>query len=294
MLQRLIGEDIDLAVILDPGLSSVNADSGQLNQVLVNLAVNARDAMPKGGKLTIETHNVFRETEDVGNHGIPPGGHYAMIAITDTGIGMDRETQSHIFEPFFTTKESGKGTGLGLATVHGIVQQHGGWVDVYSELHHGATFKIYLPAAASVSTGEPQSVDQPLPRRTATILLVEDEAAIRMLLEDILSDAGHRVSSAVNGRAALQLIEQHPQQIDLLITDVVMPEMSGPELADQLSRSHPSMIVLYISGYTDSALLHRGAIEQGVAFLAKPFVPKSLLAKVDEMLHRNAATPHIS
>jgi PAS domain S-box-containing protein len=284
ILQRLIGEDIGLALIVDPSPCLVKIDPGQLTQVLMNLAVNARDAMPTGGKLTIETQTILREQEDLGRRGARPSGRYSLLAVTDTGAGMDAETQAHIFEPFFTTKQSGKGTGLGLATVYGIVQQHGGWIDVYSEVGQGTTFRIYLPAADHAIMEPPPASDQPSGRRAATILLVEDQAAIRMLAEDVLIEAGHRVLSANSGRTAMELMERCEDRIDLLITDVVMPEMSGPELANRLSGSQADMIVLYISGYTGHALLHRGAIEQGTAFLQKPFLPESLLIKVDELL----------
>jgi two-component system, cell cycle sensor histidine kinase and response regulator CckA len=262
----------------------VTADAGQFNQVLMNLAVNAHDAMPNGGRLSIETCAVQREREDVGRHGVRPAGRYAMIAVSDTGSGMSVETLSHIFEPFFTTKDLSKGTGLGLATVYGIVQQHGGWVDVVSELGHGASFQIYFPAASGASAVPPLAIVEPAPKRTGTILLVEDQAAIRMLLEDVLSEAGHRVLAAADGRAALELAQQYSGVVDLLITDVVMPEMSGLDLASQIVPLRPGVIVLYMSGYTDHALLQRGAIEQGMAFLQKPFLPESLLSKIDELL----------
>jgi two-component system, cell cycle sensor histidine kinase and response regulator CckA len=285
MLQRVLGEDIELSVALDESLCPVTADAGQFNQVLMNLAVNAHDAMPNGGRLSIETCVVQREREDIGRHGVRPAGRYAMLSVTDTGSGMSAETLRHIFEPFFTTKDPGQGTGLGLATVDGIVQQHGGWIEVASEPGHGASFKIFLPAASvaparfSPATARPASI-----MRTGTILLVEDQAAIRMLLEDVLSEAGHRILAAPDGRAALQLAEEYSGTVDLLITDVVMPEMSGPDLASRMTLLRPSMIVLYMSGHTDHALLHRGAIEQDAAFLQKPFLPDSLLSKIEELL----------
>ena len=289
MLQRLIGEDIDLSVIPEREPCEVTFDPGQFSQVLLNLAVNARDAMPTGGKLTIETHKVMRTAEDLGSHAVRPAGPYAQLVVTDTGMGMDAETQAHIFEPFFTTKESSKGVGLGLATVYGIVQNHGGWIDVYSEPGHGTTFRIYAPmarGAESTNQTAPEAAAGPV-GRTATILLVEDQAAIRMLAEDVLTEAGHTVLSAPNGRVALKLAEDHTGEIDLLITDVVMPEISGPELAEQLDRLRPGLVVLYISGYTDHALLHRGAIEQGTAFLQKPFLPEALLEKVESLWPRD-------
>ena len=275
MLQRLLGDDIDLSVALDDALLPVTADAGQFNQVLMNLAVNAHDAMPNGGRLSIETCAVERDR---------PAGRYAMLAVTDTGSGMSAETLSHIFEPFFTTKDPSKGTGLGLATVYGIVQQHGGWIDVVSELGQGASFQIYFPAASGAPAGFAPAIAEPAARRTGTILLVEDQAAIRMPLEDVLSEAGHRVLAAADGRAALELATKYTGAVDLLITDVVMPEMSGPDLASRITPLRPSVIVLYMSGYTDHALLHRGAIEQGAAFLQKPFLPESLLSKIDELL----------
>ncbi|HUA19989.1 MAG TPA: ATP-binding protein [Bryobacteraceae bacterium] len=295
MLVRVLGEDIDIAFIPPAAACPVRGDEGQLTQVLMNLAVNARDAMPDGGKLTIETRPVEREREDLGRHGVRPAGRYALLVVSDTGSGMDAETQAHLFEPFFTTKETGKGTGLGLSTVYGIVQQHGGWIDVYSEPGHGTTFKIYLPEAGPVPepvAPTPAAAHLP-PAPSATILLVEDQAPLRLLAEDMLSEAGHTVLAAGNGRAALALAEQHAGSIDLLVTDVVMPEMNGPELADRLAQSRPDMMVLYISGYTDHALLHRGALETGTAFLQKPFLPQALLAKVEELLRRrsNARLP---
>jgi len=227
----------------------------------------------------------MRGVEDFGSHAIRPAGPYAQLVVTDTGSGMDAETQAHMFEPFFTTKESTRGTGLGLATVYGIVKSHGGWIDVYSEPGHGTTFRIYSPMARSAEAdAAPAASSEVCPRkRTATILLVEDQAAIRMLAEDVLLEAGHEVLSAPHGRAALQMAETHRGEIDLLITDVVMPELSGPELAEQMTRLRPDLRVLYISGYTDHALLHRGAIEEGTAFLQKPFLPAALLDKVESL-----------
>jgi two-component system, cell cycle sensor histidine kinase and response regulator CckA len=284
MLQRLLGDDIDLSVALDDSLCPITADAGQFNQVLMNLAVNAHDAMPNGGRLSIETCAIQRGHKGAGRPGVHAVGRYAMVAVTDTGSGMSAETLSHIFEPFFTTKDLTKGTGLGLSTVHGIVQQHGGWIDVISEPGNGATFQIYFPAASGASAAPASAIVEPATRRTGTILLVEDQAAIRMLLEDVLSEAGHRVLAAADGRAAMQLAQEYTGVVDLLVTDVVMPEMSGPDLASQITPLRPSVIVLYMSGYTDHVLLHGGAVEQGTAFLQKPFLPESLLSKIDELL----------
>lgn len=282
MLRRVIGEHIDI-LVRTASACYVNADEAQLTQVLMNLAANARDAMPAGGSLTIETYVEPREQEDLGSRGVRPPGEYAVLAVADTGSGMDSETVSHIFEPFFTTKDVGKGTGLGLSTVYGIVEQHGGWIEVSSELGRGTSFKIYLPRTAVASTRPLAGTPPRHSSRALNILLVEDQAAIRMLAEDVLLEAGHHVLSAANGRAALEVFQQCQGRIDLLITDVVMPEMGGPELAAELARSQDKLKVLYISGYSEQALPQVGSIEQGAAFLPKPFVPDELVAKVCEL-----------
>jgi signal transduction histidine kinase len=284
MLRRIIGEDIRLTVILDASPCHVEADAGQLTQVLLNLAANARDALPTGGKLTIETRAVRREREDLSSQGIRPAGRYIMLLVTDNGTGMDAEIQKHIFEPFFTSKDPGKGTGLGLSIVYGIVEQHGGWIDVNSEPSHGTSFKVYLPEATTgvASTSEARLVSHP--KRTGTILLVEDQAIVRLLEEDTLLAAGHRVLCAGGGPAALKLAQGYDDKIDLLVTDVVMPEMSGPDVAGRLMQARPGLIVLYTSGYTDHALLHGGVFEAGTAFLQKPFLPQALIDKVEELL----------
>ncbi|MGD0300061.1 MAG: ATP-binding protein, partial [Bryobacteraceae bacterium] len=255
-----------------------------LTQVLMNLVVNARDAMPGGGKLSVETRTVQRDSEYADNDGVRHAGTYVALLVTDNGVGMDEETRRHIFEPFFTTKAIGQGTGLGLATVYGIVLQHGGWIEVASEPGRGTAFAIYLPAAAP-SPVRPVPITQTRRiSRTATILLVEDQAAVRLFAQDVLSDAGYNVLAASNGAAALENATSYQDNIDLLITDVVMPGMNGLQLAAQLAVVRPGLRVLYVSGYADSALLHRGVILENVALLPKPFSPQSLVSKVDELL----------
>jgi PAS domain S-box-containing protein len=284
ILRRLLGEDVDLAVIPQAKPCLLEGDTGHISQILMNLAVNARDAMAGGGRLTIETHSVVRERDDQGKHTTRPAGRYAQLVVTDNGAGMDAETQNRIFEPFFTTKDVGKGTGLGLSTVYGIVAQHQGWIDVYSELGHGTTFRIYFPESAQAPEHAAPAVAEHGGTGTATILLVEDQDGLRQLGEEVLTDAGYRVLSAPHGHAALKLVEEHPERIDLLITDVVMPEMNGPELAERLARLRPGLTVLFVSGYSGDALLHRGSIEDGTAFLQKPFSPTALRSKVAELL----------
>jgi nitrogen-specific signal transduction histidine kinase/CheY-like chemotaxis protein len=284
MLKRLIGEDIDLVTVLGESLWPVKADPGQLEQVLLNLAVNARDAMPKGGMLTIETANVEMDKSYAQRHFPLSPGPYVLLAFSDTGIGMDAETQARLFEPFFTTKEMGKGTGLGLATVYGIVKQSGGYIWVYSKVGKGTTFKIYLPRSDEVAESEPRRNGVKAQSGTETLLLVEDEEAVRALVRSALKEKGYRVLEASGGEEALKLSEQYGGPIDLLVTDVVMPQMSGPELADRLANSHPQIKVLYISGYTDYAGLHHGALDLGAAFLQKPFSPEALARKVREVL----------
>jgi len=288
VLQRLVGEDVEVAVKLEEPLGSIEADEAQLSQVLMNLVVNARDAMPAGGHLTIETRMAVREEEDFGSHGVRPAGRYLMLIVSDTGLGMDLATQARVFEPFFTTKEVGKGTGLGLATVYGIVQGHGGWIDVYSEPGHGSAFRLYFPESAAAQ--EKRVTPPPVTTgRTGTILLVEDQAAILMLGEEELQEAGHEVLTASNGAAALKVAAAYPGTIDLLVTDVVMPGMSGPELAAHLERARPGLAVLYTSGYTDHALFQRGVVEEGTAFLPKPYQPSALVGKVAEMLSESGS-----
>jgi CheY-like chemotaxis protein len=289
MLGRVIGEDISLVTVLDPMLGRVRADPGQIEQVIMNLAVNARDAMPDGGRLTIETANVELDAARARRHAGSSAGPHVMLAVTDTGIGMPREVQAHLFEPFFTTKEPGKGTGLGLATVYGVVKQSGGYVHVYSEPGQGAAFQIYLPRVhEAVETVEHETTLGESPRGTETILLVEDEEGVRELARDILRASGYTVLDAEHGGAALLTCERYAGAIHLLVTDVVMPQMSGRELAERLTQVRPDMQVLYISGYTDDAVVRHGVREADIAFLQKPFMPDVLARKVRDVLDRPA------
>src|SRR4029077_1415508 len=264
---------------------SVKADPGQLEQVIVNLSVNARDAMPNGGRLMIETKNVDLDGDYPTDRVTIPAGRYVMLAITDTGTGMDAKTKARIFEPFFTTKPVGKGTGLGLATVYGVVQQSGGYIWLYTELGHGTSFKVYLPrvdAAASQAVAEEPaagSVDG-----SETVLVAEDEEAVRQIIEKALDAHGYRVLSAGDGGTALERAAAHAGPIDLLVTDVVMPDMNGRELSRRLTEARPNVKTLYLSGYTDDAILHRGVLQEGVAFLQKPFSLRALARKIRQVI----------
>jgi PAS domain S-box-containing protein len=284
MLRRLIGEDIDLVSMPGLQLGKVKADPGQLEQVVMNLAINARDAMPQGGKLTIETKNVYLDRAYAQAHVSVTPGRYVMLAVSDTGVGMNAETRERIFEPFFTTKEAGKGTGLGLSTVYGIVKQSGGNIWVYSEVNHGTTFKIYLPLVEEEVSTEPNVIALDLARGTETILMVEDEDALREMIREILELEGYTVLVANNGYEALSICEKYERAIDLLITDVVMPELSGRELAERLSRNCSKAKVLFMSGYTDDAIIRHGVLQAGASFLQKPFSPDALTHKVREVL----------
>jgi two-component system cell cycle sensor histidine kinase/response regulator CckA len=284
MLRRLIGEHIALVTVLAPGLGRVRADPNQIEQVIVNLAVNARDAMPNGGNLTIETANAELDATFAQAHlGAVPGP-YAMIAVTDSGAGMDATVRAHLFEPFFTTKEVGKGTGLGLATVYGIVKQSGGYISVYSELGRGSSFKIYLPRIQASEAEDPSPPKAGVERGSETILVVEDEAAVLALGRRALEAQGYVVLAASDGTDALRVVERHGGKIHLLLTDVVMPGMSGRELADKLASRRPGIRVLYMSGYPGDAVVQHGTLPAGSAFLQKPFSPDGLARKVRDVL----------
>ena len=294
MLTRMIGEDIDLVMLPNPHLWTVRADAGQIEQVIMNLAINARDAMPSGGKLTIETSNITLDEEYARHHAPLAPGDYVMIAISDTGAGMDAETQSHIFEPFFTTKGP-KGTGLGLSTVYGIIKQSGGYIWVSSEVGRGTTFKIYLPRVAS--TGE-TTLSMAKPRRyaraepgTETILLVEDEANLRYLARQYLEKQGYKVIDAADGAVAMQIAVAHEAPIHLLLTDVIMPGMNGRELAQRISEIRPNVKVLYMSGYTENVIGHDGTLDADVRLLQKPFTLRDLKNMVREVLDATPTPP---
>jgi len=284
MLRRLLGEDVELVTQCQRGLSKVRMDPGQIDQVLMNLAINARDAMPEGGKLTIETMDVDLEDSYATDHfGATPGPH-VMLAVSDTGIGMSREIQARIFEPFFTTKEVGKGTGLGLSTVFGIVQQCGGNIWVYSEPGGGTTFRVYFPVFEGPDTLVPDPPQPPTLRGTETILLVEDQDDVRQVAKQILSRYGYHVIEASNAGEAWLSSERHPRTIHLLLTDVVMPQMSGRELAERLRQARPELKVLYMSGYTENTVVPHGILDSGMAYLQKPILPESLTRRVREVL----------
>ncbi len=286
MLKRMIGEDIEFQTLLGPELWKVYADPGQINQVIMNLVVNSRDAMPQGGRLTIETANADLNENYFRDHGIKEApGYYVMLAVSDTGIGMDKKTQEHIFEPFFTTKDVGKGTGLGLPTVYGIIKQNNGFIWVYSELGKGTIFKVYLPKVKG-GAGLEEKEQPPVIELAGseTVLIVDDDDGLRDFAQEVLLIHGYRVLDAENGEDALRVSQAHEGQIDLMITDVVMPKMGGKELVERLQPLYPQMKVIYISGYTDNAIVHHGVLTSGLNFLEKPFSPESLAYKVREML----------
>jgi PAS domain S-box-containing protein len=297
MLTRMIGEDIDLVMTPAKNLWSVRADAGQIEQVIMNLAVNARDAMPSGGKLNMETANATLDEEYARVHAPLHPGDYVMVSISDTGAGMDAETQSHIFEPFFTTKGT-KGTGLGLSTVYGIVKQSGGYIWVSSEVGRGTTFKIYLPRVPSIEEPAVHTVTAPLQFQkvepgTETILLVEDEANLRYLARQYLEKQGYRVIEAADGAVAMQIAVAHEGVIHLLLTDVIMPGMNGRELAQRISEIRPNAKVLYMSGYTENVIGQDGTLDAGVRLLQKPFNLRDLKSKVREVLDATPTPPEV-
>lgn len=286
LLKRLIGEDIVIKTFLNENVGTITIDPGQLAQVIINLSINARDAMPEGGKLVIETNNVYLDENYARRHGsFVAAGHYVMMAISDNGTGIDEKTRLRIFEPFFTTKDVGKGTGMGLATVYGIVKQSGGNIWLYSEVGKGSTFKIYLPRVNQAAGTQNESADnEKLPLGTEKILLVEDEEMVRSVTKQILEMCGYDVIEASNGVEAIKICEEAGCDVDLLITDVVMPVMGGRELVKHLTETHPLLRILYISGYADDAVIHHGILDKGAMFLQKPFTPESLAGKVRECL----------
>jgi two-component system cell cycle sensor histidine kinase/response regulator CckA len=285
LLGRLMGEHIEMVTRCAANVGRVKADPAQVEQVIMNLVVNARDAMPKGGRLTVETYNIDLDSTYARDHVSVKPGAYVMLAVSDTGIGMNPETVAHIFEPFYTTKESGQGTGLGLSTVYGIVKQSGGYIWVYSEPGKGTTFKVYLPRVAEQVEAKPERVELPTVNKgSETILLVEDEEAVRELTSRILSAKGYSVVAAKSVKDAEEWCEKHGGEIHLLLTDIIMPGTSGRELARRITAKHPQTRVLYMSGYTDNVLAQGGVLEAGLSFLQKPFTPAALAQKVRDVL----------
>ncbi len=284
MLQRLLGEDVELQVLTDPDLALVRFDPGQAEQILVNLAVNARDAMPNGGRLTLETSNVVLDDDYLKDRPDMRRGEYVLLAVSDTGLGMSTETREHAFEPFFTTKEIGRGTGLGLAMIHGAVSQNGGRVEVYSEPGHGTSFKIYLPSVVGLDPPSMVATPARLPRGHETIVVVEDDDTVRALAVRLLERQGYRVFAFFDGPSTLEWLRRSTDHIDLLLTDVIMPSMNGKVLAEAVRALRPETRVLYASGYTSNVIVHHGVLKAGVEFLAKPYTISALAARVREVL----------
>jgi PAS domain S-box-containing protein len=285
LLRRLIGEDVELITVLSPDLGRIKADPGQVEQVIMNLAVNARDAMPKGGRLTIETANVELDEDYVSRHVTVVPGRYVLLAMSDTGVGMEAPVLRRIFEPFFTTKELGKGTGMGLSTVYGIVKQSGGYIWVYSEPGQGTSFKVYFPQVGDAAASDASRTQLPeLARGSETILVVEDEETVRHLILAVLRRRGYQTLEARQAQEALEFAEKHPGPIHVMLTDVVMPKMSGRELANQLATLRPEAKILFMSGYATNAIIHHGVLDPGTAFLQKPFTPDALVRKIRQIL----------
>ncbi len=284
MLRRLIREDIELVLTLSPTPLAVRSDPGQIEQVVINLVVNARDAMPQGGRITIRAEAVLLDAQQPDNSPPAPPGPYVHLAVSDTGSGVSPEARAHLFEPFFTTKELGKGTGLGLATVYGIVKQNGGFIYVDSEPGAGTTVRVYLPPVSGPIPTDVPTVGAALAGGSETVLLVEDEAAVRQFARRALEASGYVVLVAPDGAEALTLADRHEGPIDVLLTDVVMPGIAGPELARRLTERRPTLRVLFCSGYTDDATVLEGVREAGTAFLQKPFAPEDLIRKLREVL----------
>jgi CheY-like chemotaxis protein len=283
MLRRLIREDISIQIDLGDGLGSIMADPGQLQQILLNLALNSRDAMPTGGVLTFRTDNRTRSGPSV-NHDVPPGD-YVVLEVADTGVGMDKATQSRIFEPFFTTKGQGKGTGLGLSTVYGIVKQSGAGISVSSAPQQGTTFCVYFPRADGYALAQSAECDEVSPLSgSETILLVEDDSSVRNLVERVLKSRGYNVLSAQHGSAALKLASDRDRAVDLVLTDIVMPAMSGRQLVEALQVERPRLRVIYMSGYTDDEVLRRGLHDPSTSFIQKPFTADNLATQVRKVL----------
>jgi two-component system cell cycle sensor histidine kinase/response regulator CckA len=289
LVRRLIGDDIEVVAEIDRNLGTIMADRGQMHQILMNLAVNARDAMPHGGRIVVATANVEIDASEATTEDAKPG-RYVLLTMSDTGIGMEPDILQKIFEPFFTTKPLGVGTGLGLATVYGIVEQSGGWISVSSQPGQGTIFRIYLPRIEQIPEAPVarQSAERPV-TGGETVLVVEDQADVRKLAIAILAKIGYRLLEAANGADALSVAGSFPEHIDLLVTDVVMPGMTGRELASRLQAVRPNLKVLYTSGYTADVIAHEGVLDHGVSYLAKPFAPADLATKVRGVLHEGEA-----